>query len=268
MAPSTLETTVVLLAHQDDDIAFAPLIRRVTARGAPVRIVYLTDGGAGRVSPAVREAECRRALATLGVLPGEVLFLGSAVGIPDGALVRHLDRAYESLEVALAAAHPLADLYTLSFEGGHVDHDAAHVIAVLLAERHGRMERAWQVPFYRAADRGPPWFSLFNPLAQNGPVTDVPLTRSEALLRASMMRSYPSQWRVFLGLAPPVIWQAARATPLKIQKLRLERLWERPMKGRLFYERSGGVTFDEFAACAHEFLARRATSSPAPTDSR
>jgi LmbE family N-acetylglucosaminyl deacetylase len=265
MAPAAAETTVVLLAHQDDDIAFAPLIRRVKARGAPVRIVYLTDGGAGRVSPAVRDAECRRALGTLGVEPDEVLFLGGTAGIPDGALFRHFDRAYERVDAAVAAAQPLGDIYTLAFEGGHVDHDGAHVVAAALAEHHHRRERAWQVPFYRAADRGPPWFSLFAPLAENGPVTDVPLTREEALLRAGLMRSYPSQWRVFLGLAPALMWHAARATPLKMQKLRLERLWERPMKGRLFYERSG-ISFDQFAAYAHEFLVRRVTTSPPPMD--
>jgi LmbE family N-acetylglucosaminyl deacetylase len=49
MSGENPETTVFVLAHQDDDIAFAPLIRRLKAGGAPLRIVYLTDGGGGPV---------------------------------------------------------------------------------------------------------------------------------------------------------------------------------------------------------------------------
>jgi LmbE family N-acetylglucosaminyl deacetylase len=251
------ETTLIVLAHQDDDLAFAPLIRRLKAAGTAIRIVYLTDGGAGRVPSAVRDAESRRALATLGVPASEILFLGSAAGIPDLGLVRALHRAYDVLEGALAEAQPIGDIYTLAWEGGHVDHDATHLIGAVFARAHDRLDRAFQVPFYRAADRGPPWFSLFAPLPANGPVTEWPLTRADALLRATLMRFYPSQWRVLSGLAPGLIWHSAMRTGLKAQKLRLEALWQRPMEGQLFYERGGRTQFDQFAAHAGAFLRDR-----------
>jgi LmbE family N-acetylglucosaminyl deacetylase len=250
-------TTIFVLAHQDDDIAFAPLIRRVKASGAPLRIVYLTDGGGGPVPSSVRDAECRRALATLGVASPEILFVGSATGIPDLGLFRALDRAYDGLEAVLASVGPIGDIYTLAWEGGHIDHDAAHVVTAAFAHAHDRLAHAWQVPFYRTADRGPPWFSLFAPLPANGRVTAIPLTRQEALLRASLMRWYPSQWRVLAGLGPALVWHGATATALKAQPLRLDRLYERPMPERLFYERGHRTRFDEFAASARGFLVAR-----------
>lgn len=257
MPGRSAETTVIVLAHQDDDIAFAPLIRRCKRSGAPLRIVYLTDGAWGRVPSSVRDAECRRALATLGVAESDILFLGSALGIPDLGLFRALERAYEGLEAALTPVQPIGDIHALAWEGGHIDHDATHVVAAALAHAHDRLDRAWQVPFYRTADRGPPWFSLFAPLPANGPVTEIPLTRDEALLRATLMRFYPSQWRVLSGLAPGLVWHSATATTLKAQPLRPERLWHRPMAERLFYERGGRTQFGEFNTQAQAFLAAR-----------
>lgn len=251
------ETTVIVLAHQDDDLAFAPLIGRLKAAGTAVRIVYLTDGGAGGIPSAVRDAESRRALASLGVPASEILFLGSAARVPDRGLIRALHRAHEALEAALAEAQPIGDIYTLAWEGGHIDHDAAHVVTAVFAQAHDRLDRAWQVPFYRTADRGPPWFSLFAPLPANGAATELPLTRTEASSRATLMRFYPSQWRVLSGLAPGLLWHSGMRTGLKAQKLRLERLWARPTGGQLFYERGGRAHFDEFAAHAGAFLRDR-----------
>jgi LmbE family N-acetylglucosaminyl deacetylase len=248
------ETTVIVLAHQDDDIAFAPLIRRLKQQGAPLAVAYLTDGSGGRASSAVRDAESRRALTSLGVATSEILHVGSSLGIPDAALFRALDRAYESLEAALAPVRLIGDIYTLAWEGGHIDHDAAHAVAAALAQAHDRLDRAWQVPFYRTADRGPPWFSLFAPLPANGPVTAIPLTRDEALLRATLMRFYPSQWRVLSGLAPGLVWHGATAKALKVQPLLPQRPRHRPMEERLFYERGGRTGFDEVAAHVRAFL--------------
>ena len=66
------ETRLFLLGHQDDEIAFAPLISRFKSQGLPVRVVYLTDGGIGRATPERRNTESTRALASLGVPCAEI----------------------------------------------------------------------------------------------------------------------------------------------------------------------------------------------------
>src|SRR5207244_4105716 len=93
-ARSESGTTLLVLAHQDDEIAFAPLIIRLTDEGRMVNLVYLTDGGGRGVRAARRDAESRNALATLGVAPKSVWFLGSDAGIADGALYHSMEMAY------------------------------------------------------------------------------------------------------------------------------------------------------------------------------
>jgi len=251
------ETALFLLGHPDDEIAFAPLIARIKSKEQPVRMVYLTDGGVGRATPAVRSAESTRALASLGVSSSEISFLGSELSVPDGQLFRRLSEVYRALDAPGGAVASWGEIYTLGWEGGNPDHDAAHVLAMALAIARDRIQRAWQVPFYRAADRGPPFFALFAPLPANGPVSSLPLTPRESRLRAGLMRYFPSQWRSFAGLGPAILWHALASPVLRLQPMTLRRLWERPTAGRLLYEQRYAVSFAEFAGFAAAFLRGR-----------
>ncbi len=255
--PAEGETKLILLAHQDDEIAFAPLLARFKSAGAPVRVIYLTDGGAGRAAPGVRSRESTRALASLGVQPSEISFLGNELSVPDGLLFQYLSRAFGELEAQCESIRAFGEIYTLGWEGGNPDHDAAHVIAMALAIARNRVGRAWQVPFYRAIDRGPPLFCLFAPLPENGPVHHLPLTWPEARLRAGLMRFFPSQWRPFAGLGPGLLWHAVTSPVLKMQRMCLGRIWERPMAGPLLYEARTGVSFSQFSERSTAFLRER-----------
>jgi LmbE family N-acetylglucosaminyl deacetylase len=250
-------TALILLAHQDDELAFAPLLAQFREQARNVRVVYLTDGGAGPSTPARRESESVRALAALGVRPSAIRFLGSVLSIPDGRLFRHLPAAYDALVEDCRDIQELGGLFTLAWEGGHPDHDAAHVLTMKLAMARGALDRAWQVPFYRAADRGPPFFSLFAPLDCNGPAQALPAARKGALLRAAAIRFYPSQWRSFVGLAPVIFWHALIGTPTRIQRVQARPSLERPTAGPLLYERRNGIGFTEFAEHAGRFLRER-----------
>jgi LmbE family N-acetylglucosaminyl deacetylase len=251
------ETTLFLLAHQDDEIAFAPLISRIKSKGQAVRIVYLTDGGVGGATPDLRSGESARALASLGVDAAEISFLGMELSVPDGQLFRRLSRVYDVLEAQSSTIGSLGEIYTLGWEGGNLDHDAAHVIALALAVARDRVHRTWQVAFYRAAGHGPPFFSLFAPLRANGPVSRLSLTPPESRLRLRLIRFFPSQWRSFVGLGPLLLWHALASPVLKVQPMKPRRLWERPAPGRLLYEQRSGVSFAEFAGCVTAFLGER-----------
>lgn len=253
-SPGERGTVLILLAHQDDEIAFSQLIAMVREQGRPVRVVYLTNGGAGPQAPARRAAESVRALAALGVPRSAIRFLGTDLSIPDGELLRHFESAYRALLEDCRGIGDLGALVTLAWEGGHPDHDAAHVLAIKLARERGVDDRTWQVPFYRAADHGPPFFSMFAPLDCNGPAQELPEAREGALLRATMIRYYPSQWRAFAGLGPAILWHALVGTPSKVQKVQVHRTLERPTTGALLYERRNRISFAEFAEHANNFL--------------
>ena len=194
--------------------------------------------------------------------PADIGFIGCEQGIPDGTLLDHLATAFRALDAATQDLAGLGEVYTLAWEGGHPDHDATYVLALALAAARDGLDRVWQVPFYRAAGRGPPWFSLFAPLPGNGPVDELPLTPSERRLRASMMRFYPSQWRTFAGLGPGIVWNALTTRTLRRQQGQLGRLWQRPTEARLLYEQRNGVSFRAFSARATAFLAERGISRP------
>jgi hypothetical protein len=251
------ETRLFLLGHQDDEIAFAPLISRFKSQGLPVRVVYLTDGGIGRATPERRNTESTRALASLGVPSAEITYLGNELSVPNGLLFRRLSQVYSALEAQSSGISSLGEIYTLGWEGGNMDHDAAHLIAMVLAIVKDRVRGAWQVPFYRAADRGPPFFSLFAPLPANGPVSRLSLTRRESRLRLGLIRYFPSQWRSFAGLGPAILWHALANPVLKLQPMLLNRLWERPTAGPLLYEQRYAVSFREFSEYAAAFLRDR-----------
>jgi LmbE family N-acetylglucosaminyl deacetylase len=250
-----------LLAHQDDEIAFSPLIARFFEQGRPMRVVYLTDGAAGGTTPARRARESERALAALGVPASAIRFLGTTLSIPDGGLFRHLAEVYGALAGHCRDLQDFGDLYTMAWEGGHPDHDAAHVLAMKLAIELGLADRTWQVPFYRAADRGPPFFKLFAPLQTNGPARALPAARQDALLRAAAIRFYPSQWRTFLGLGPGILWHALIGTPTKVQQVQVRRSLERPTAATLLYEKRNGIRFAEFVRHANRFLTERGEPS-------
>jgi LmbE family N-acetylglucosaminyl deacetylase len=250
------EITLFLLAHPDDELLLAALLDRLVLERTPVCLIYLTDGASRGVSAGVRNAESIAVLASLGIDPSKANFIGNEIGIPDGQLYRHLHRAFEAVEELCRRWKKIANIYTFAWEGGHVDHDAAHVVAAAFAESHGL--DFWQVSLYRAADSLPaPFFTLSSPLAENGPIISVPLSARQRRLPRQLIRFYPSQWRSFIGLGPLIIWHSLTRRVFKLQRGMYRRLWERPTMRPLLYERRNGVTFHEFSAAAVEFLESR-----------
>src|ERR1700687_1664156 len=102
-------TSVLVLApHFDDEVlGCGGLLAQLTASGAGVRLLFLTDGGGGREAVAGRESyrqrrrqEALAAAAVLGVSGCDYLDL------PDGALDQHLDQAAAGMRRALLSQRP------------------------------------------------------------------------------------------------------------------------------------------------------------------
>jgi LmbE family N-acetylglucosaminyl deacetylase len=234
--PGANGVSLFVLAHQDDELCAAPIVASRKAKGRPVCVVYLTDGEAGGVSAQRRNRESGNALAMLGAAPSELVFLGSVRGFPDGKLHTVLPDALGSLEETVRAAGGVDEIFTLAYEGGHQDHDACHAAAVVLASRLGLLARTRQIPFYRKAG-SVPGVAVLAPLAENGTATPWPLSAAERIRMLSLMRMYPSQWRVLLGLGPLLAAACAVRPGLPVQPVAMKRLRERPTAAPMFYER-------------------------------
>ncbi len=254
IARSGWRNVLFVLAHQDDECAMSTrIVRELEHDHIPV-CVFLTDGSAKGTKPVVRDAESRRALSMLGVRDDNVLFLGSANGIPDGKLALHLDDAYRLLESSLAQ-RTIHRIYCLAYEGGHQDHDASHALALALAYRRGVLNQTWQVPYYHG--NRTPW-KFFHTQA---PLPDSPRCHQRRLppmlaLRHSMLAlKFPSQWRTWLGLFPPFFVRRALQRRELVQGVDRNAVSGPPHPGSLLYERMQGFSYHDFRQAMDPFLA-------------
>ncbi|HEV7767602.1 MAG TPA: PIG-L family deacetylase [Thermoanaerobaculia bacterium] len=233
---------VFVLAHQDDEIAFASRIRLALSRGDRVTCVCLTDG-ASAVAASIRDEESRRVLESLGASP---LIVAPAHGrIADGSLPDHLDRALSFLESSVTEVD---EVVTLAWEGGHQDHDAAFLVAAVFAQRRG--VRCLEMPLYNAqgVTRGP-LFRVMHPVGEGW--VSRPISLREKLATILLTRFYPSQRKTWLGLAPLMLFTRSHELT-RVADLR--RAAAPPHSGALLYERRFRYPHARFAEHAARFL--------------
>jgi len=245
-----------VVAHQDDECFMSTRIARDVARGHRVLLAVLTDGSAGCRNPKSRDAESRRVLARLGVEPRDILFVGTDARIPDGKLHLHLDRAVDALNEAIGQT-TVDRIFTCAYEGGHQDHDAAHVIALALAAERGMLHRTWQMPLYNGFRTRWKFFRIGTGPPPAGRNYTRSLAGEPVRSHAFLCRHYPSQWRSWIGLFPGLFFRlfvARRETVAAVLPIVPPR---RPHPGDLLYERRAGLTFDEFCASTGRFSRER-----------
>jgi len=242
---------VFVFAHQDDEIAAAPRIRRAVAAGDDAACAFLTDGK----NAAVRDAESRRALASLGVT--NIAFIGSESQIGDGTLPEHLDRALALLSARFDGAD---EVWTLAWEGGHQDHDAAQLVALAFAQTNGA--RCFEVPLYTGFRRLGPFFRVCCPLADGW--TSRRLTLREVLANIALIRFFRSQRRTWLALLPGLLttWRE------HVREASAARVQSRPHAGALYYERRFRFPYSRFEALARPFIEARLRPTPPVTEPR
>jgi LmbE family N-acetylglucosaminyl deacetylase len=245
--------SVFLFAHPDDEFGVFAEIEAVCAAGRRALCIYLTDGAlAGHYSER-RNEESLRVLRKLGVRADDVAFLGCQLGVPDGRLANHLPKVSAGIDAIVDARQPFNRVYMPAWEGGHQDHDAAHLLGLALALKHGAI--AFQFPLYHGAGLPGILFRVLAPLPQNGAVITRPIGWRARGAYLGHCLSYPSQWKTWVGLLPFVLIDYVVSGTQKLQHANAARVREPPHAGRQLYERRGFCTWEEFAASTREFVA-------------
>lgn len=247
------ESALFLFAHQDDECFAATAILDELARGADVRVVFLTDGAARGVAPGIRDRESLRGLASLGVGGDEIEFLGTSHGVGDGRLRFELPRVFERLATILATDCP-ERIYGHDWEGGHPDHDAASLLTFAIARRLGKLESTRWFSLYNGHDVPRGLFRVLKPLAGAGRSPErTPIERRTALRLLAMPRFYPSQWKSWAGLYPEAAYHflvRRRSTLVRLDGSIFER---RPHEGPMLYETRFATGYEEFVRSTAEF---------------
>lgn len=239
------EHALFFFPHQDDEYAASSWIARERAAGARVSCLYLTDG-ASNVAAEIRDAESRGVLASLDIAPNDIVILNDGQRIGDGKLAANAERAW-TLVAAWCAENPNPTrVYAPAWEGGHPDHDAAHVIALLAARQYGILASAWQFSLYHGYRTFPhPLFRVLSPLAGTASRRTIRHTFAEGWRHARLCWRYPSQRRTWMGLFPEAFVRRVILRRESVTAFDPQRVFERPHEGRLLYERLFGMRYED-----------------------
>lgn len=250
---SSQENIALLLvfAHPDDEFAVFPWIRRAVDAGVPVHAVWLTDGGWGGQSIPRREAESRQILRSLGVDEKNMHFLGARMGIPDGKLHLSLEKAEEVL-LQLISSIGDVEVMAPAWEGGHQDHDAAHLVVVGAMGALGT--EAWEYSLYNSHGLSNPFFTVLSLPPRVSDVQSLEISLPQRFACIFRCLQFRSQWKSFLGLLPVYAWRLlSDKSAFKRRRIHGLLTMQRPHQGELLYERRTGLSWDEFASITDGF---------------
>ncbi|MBK8870040.1 MAG: PIG-L family deacetylase [Elusimicrobia bacterium] len=244
--------SLFMFAHQDDEYGVFPYLERKNFDGKCI-IVYLTDGGKGRISPSQRNNESMRVLNSFGIAPENIWFIGEALGVKDGTLCNYLERVWASLRDRLHKNRcEVRVLYAPAWEGGHPDHDGVNVLARRLVKFNSDTTMAWQFSLYHGKGCIGPFYHVMSPLEEDGPCSQKTFSWKEGIRYACLCFSYHSQWRTWVGLWPFVAARYLLFRKLCLQPLSIRQ--GRPHNGILYYEKRDFARYEDVSRCVNAFF--------------
>jgi len=247
-------TSVFIFAHQDDEFGIYPEIERLINNQTKVIIFYLTSGSLDGKPRQDRNAESSNVLKDIGINKEDIHFLGTEHNIPAAKMHEYLDILYPELIKLINNVDKINSLYFLSWEGGHQDHDATHLIGLALAKKLKILDQSYQFTLYSGHNL--PWilFKLFSPIASNGQAITYKISFYLRLRFIKYILSYRSQFIPMVGLFPFFLFHHIFKGTQILQPVTINRILEQPHPGKLLYERRGILTYSKFKNKVQDFI--------------
>jgi len=199
LASDSFGRVLVLAAHPDDEtIACSGLLQRandalvvLAVDGAPPRYGFEKKFGSLQTYSDMRFREASRALEFIPCCSLRRLVGPNEIPFVDQHLFLDLPAAFTCLvQIARAFAPDL--IVSHAFEGGHIDHDACHVLAQRAA--HALGTQCLEFPVYWKSEYGKDIFQQFRESRQNE--FALHLSQQELLIKRRMLAEYRSQVKV------------------------------------------------------------------------
>jgi len=232
-----MATALFLFAHQDDECGVFNSISSELASGNKVHCCYFTSGTLSGLNSAKRDLESRKVLISLGINNSNIHFIGSENFIPDCNLANHIDFVYEWIHSFLRNNGNYVNIYLPAWEGGHPDHDVLHAVGVMAAKHTAFLNSTFQFPLYNGYKCCGPLFRTLLPLIDNGKVISSRIKMLNRFRFLSFCLMYPSQVKTWIGLFPFFVAHYFFWGSQDLQKVSINRLFNKPHMGVLYYER-------------------------------
>ena len=186
-----------VFAHCDDEIFCLPLLLETESENTLIFLTTCSRNHLNSPKEDVRKQEALRAVDSLKrVTSIRTLFYNN--NICDGTIHEDFNQAdFKELTRIILDEKP-DEIVTLSYEGGHQDHDSVNVICRLISEGLGIQMRCFSG--YRSLSLMPRLFSVLKPVSKSERVEFKRFLVVSKAIR--LMIIYKSQFKTWIGLAP------------------------------------------------------------------
>ncbi len=242
-----------ILSHQDDEFGvFINISKQIINYN--VYIFYLTSGYDKKIHKSnlsVRDKESIKVLTKIGVNKKNIIFLGKTLDIRCNLLYLNLPKIYNKLNLFSKLVIPHM-IVTHSWEGGHEDHDACNLIARKIAFKFNIVNISKEFSLYNAFRCKLFYFKVFNPIQKKGVISKTNFLKR--LLYIKLLFVYKSQFKIWIGLYPFVIFHYFFYGYNFMEKLNNSKNIKKPHSGKLLYEVRDLCTFKEFKDKTNFFM--------------
>ena len=236
------------MAHYDDEMGVFSLIEHHKSRGQRVAIIYLTSSDAAGGKNHCRKTVTRKALYSIGLDRHDLLyFVGEELKIPDLQLHHFMNPAFKKSLNIIEKIEKIDSIYTHAYEGGHPDHDASHVVTLAVAKELNLIKKCFQFPLYSGKNLPLSFFRFFLPLKENGTtILNVKKKRNFYIHLEIFLSFFWVQPKTISGLFLPFLVHTIFDQYQVLQGVNFKRIFERPHRGSLLYERRTKTSFKCF----------------------
>jgi LmbE family N-acetylglucosaminyl deacetylase len=218
IAPITAQDRVMVVApHQDDDVLGAGgLIQQARSAGAPVKVVWATDGNKHRLK-AERESEARSAMSELGLSKDSLVFLG----FRDATLQN--DPNFPAILMAeIEQFKPTIVVTTLAGDH-HPDHAACGEVVGELQQQFGYRAYYFLIHFTNypqpfGSDRHSYLLPPLKLINANNTWRVLPLTKEQLIAKEKALKAYRTQLSLKNPFLKTLLWSFIRQNELFLVK--------------------------------------------------